>query len=174
MIKLNEIKETIIKKLFDNLGDYYTYYDEEIPEHFDRPSFFLDLLPNFYNRDNEFHVDKSILCVVYYFSDDKSNIKKYDMVDNLSELFENTIRISDRIITINDFTPIFNEDILQFQFTLNFLDSLEDKDIYEFMMKMYLNSDDCQFKTVNKYDFVTDGNDDLYVMCGGEALKIPK
>lgn len=174
MIKLNDIKETVIKKLFDNLGDSYTYYDEEIPENFNRPSFHFTLNPTFYNRNNNFHVDKVIPCLLIYYSDDKSNLKKYDMADKLSEIMGNTLEISDRIITINEFTPIFNEDVLQFQFSINFLDSLDDKEIYEFMMNLNLNADLDKLKTVNTYDFKDDNNDQVYVTSDGEALIIPK
>lgn len=171
MIKLNDIKESIIKLIFDSLGDSYTYYDEEIPQNFNRPSFFIDLLPNFYNRNNDYHVDKSILCSIYYFSENKKNIEKYDMTDSLSELIGNTIEINDRIITIVDFNPEFNEDILQFQFTLNFLDALEDKEKYDLMEHLILNYESKRLNTNNLEGFNTDENEEVYVLGSSGFIK---
>lgn len=86
---------------------------------------------------------------VILFPDDYANVKHtdlWDIADNLTQAIMPCIKIKDRLITVQDFNSSIVDDVLHYEFSLDFTDYVqsdkyEGKD-YELMMILELNLND--------------------------------
>ena len=122
MLALTDIKLAINTLLKNKYG--YKIYGREVKEGFDRPSFFVELLPNGTNIENQNFTSNSITVVITYFQDvfsDLDNIKKYD---EIKALFMPKLLVKDRYLTVSDFRYEYADtDYMQIYFNLNYFDT---------------------------------------------------
>ena len=96
-ISENIIKGPIIYQLTQLFGDQYTYYGEEIPENFKRPSFHVSRISDVSTKGytgNEYRFrDDQYRYEIKYFTDKKININE-DINDKIDIL--NFLRLEDK------------------------------------------------------------------------------
>lgn len=114
---INDIKQAIVDKLLE-LYPNYTIYDEDIPQDFKTPSFFIALIDQDYSKrlNNKY---RSLLSfdVAYFSNEGKTEIKE-DCLEVQLNLFRNfdligTYRILEKQATITD-------NVLHFTFNINY------------------------------------------------------
>lgn len=123
----NIIRGSIVYALKNAFGDSYKYYDEEIPQGFEKPSFGVSRVDNTSRKGYTGHeyklVDDTYRYVIKYFTDEKySKIKdindkidvlkktfKYLEIVNIKEgkVYSKLNRINDITITESDGTLLF-------------------------------------------------------------------
>lgn len=126
-ISENIIKGSIIYQLIQLFGDQYTYYGEEIPENFKRPSFHVSRISDISTKGytgNEYRFrDDQYRYEIKYFTDRKTNINEdiNDKIDILKNGFDylNIININEGKIDskpnrINNIEIQTSEDVLMF------------------------------------------------------------
>lgn len=126
MLALTDIKTAINTLLINKLG--YKVYGNEVKEGFDKPSFFVELLPNGTNVENQNFTSNMLTVVITYFQEihtyqdtDLSNIKVYDVI---KALFMPKLLVKGRYLTVSDFRFEYtNDDFMQIYFNLNYFDT---------------------------------------------------
>lgn len=123
----NIIRGSIVYALKNAFGDSYKYYDEEIPQGFEKPSFGVSRVDNTSRKGYTGHeyklVDDAYRYVIKYFTDEKySKIKdindkidvlkktfKYLEIVNIKEgkVYSKLNRVNDITITESDGTLLF-------------------------------------------------------------------
>lgn len=123
----NIIRGSIVYALKNAFGDSYKYYDEEIPQGFEKPSFGVSRVDNTSRKGYTGHeyklVDDTYRYVIKYFTDEKySKIKdindkidvlkktfKYLEIVNIKEgkVYSKLNRVNDITITESDGTLLF-------------------------------------------------------------------
>lgn len=126
MLALTDIKAAINTLLINKFG--YKVYGNEVKEGFDKPSFFVELLPNGTNIENQNFTSNSLTVIITYFQDihsyldtDLNNIKVYD---EIKALFMPKLLVKDRYLTVSDFRYEYADtDYMQIYFNLNYFDT---------------------------------------------------
>lgn len=108
---------------------------------FNKPAFFVQLLPITEDAYNNY-AEKLVIVNIHYFSDKKTDIDILSMLDGLNSVFVNSIAINDRTLTIGEKRYTVDDNVLQFKFTLDFVDELGlSEEQYETMEELYLESE---------------------------------
>jgi hypothetical protein len=101
-------------------------YGEETQQGFERPAFYIQLIPEKISVLNCAHVQKEILVEICYFAAENTGPQKRDMWDIADEV-EDTLGLSlsvgDRDLFINDPKAEITNQVLHYKFKLNFTDS---------------------------------------------------
>jgi hypothetical protein len=126
LLALTDIKTAINTLLINKFG--YKVYGNEVKEGFDKPSFFVELLPNATNTENQNFTSNLLTVVITYFQDihsyldtDLNNIKVYD---EIKALFMPKLLVKDRYLTVSDFRYEYTDtDFIQIYFNLNYFDT---------------------------------------------------
>lgn len=122
MLTLTDIKSAINTLLINKYG--YKVYGREVKEGFDKPSFFVEFLPNGTNIENQNFTSNSLTVVITYLQDvlsDLDNIKKYD---EIKALFMPKLLVKGRYLTVSDFRYEYADtDYMQIYFNLNYFDT---------------------------------------------------
>lgn len=121
MITLLDIQKSISRKLNNKFSDHYIY-TEEIKQGKKLPSFFINIMP--ISTDNFVtYKDKLINIDIMYFSKDETNSENLDMINLLEDLFNMTLKVEDREITISSLSFKIVDNVLHCIFSLDFTDS---------------------------------------------------
>lgn len=128
LISENIIKSSIIYALKQAFGDTYKYYDEQMPEKFEKPSFHVSKIDSFSRKGYTGHQykfkDNSYRYLIKYFTDEKLQIitDLNNKTDELEEVFEylnivnlqedtsiisSANRVNDIFVTISDGVLLF-------------------------------------------------------------------
>lgn len=124
----NIIRGSIVYQLKNAFGDKYKYYDEEVVQGFERPSFHvsrIDLISRKgYTGNQHKLVDNTYNYVIKYFTNEKNTKIKdiNDKIDKLKEIFDylEIVNIKDgRVYSkpnrINDINVTVSDSVLLFQ-----------------------------------------------------------
>ncbi|MCD3206774.1 hypothetical protein G8T60_12110 [Clostridium botulinum C] len=134
MIDLVDIKKSI-NILLKDTG--IKTLDNSIKEGFERPSFFVQILPisgtDLLKSDT---LKNSYMVEINYFSKEKTQLDNLKMSDILKNKVFPYININERKLVPLNVRATEVEGILSFKFNLNWLDSLEDKKQYPPMEKL--------------------------------------
>lgn len=139
MLALADIKLAISTLLKNKYG--FKIYGREVKEGFDKPSFFVEILPAGTNIENQNFTSNSITVVITYFQDvlsDLDNIKKYD---EIKALFMPKLLVKDRYLTVSNFRYEYvDTDFMQIYFDINYFDSSDrQRDTEPLMQTIYTN-----------------------------------
>ena len=112
----NIIRGSIVYQLKQAFGDSYKYYDEEIEQGFEKPSFHVsridDISRKGYTGNQYKLVDNTYRYVIKYFTAEKNNKSKdiNDKIDELKQIFNylEIVNIKEEF-TINDCEYYLNE-----------------------------------------------------------------
>ena len=124
----NIIRGSIVYALKNAFGDSYKYYDEEIEQGFEKPSFHISRINLTSRKGYTGHehklVDNTYRYVIKYFTDEKfGKIKDInDKIDKLREIFNylEIVNIVDKKVykkenRINDITVTVSDGVLLFE-----------------------------------------------------------
>ncbi|HBF7092666.1 TPA: hypothetical protein KOU56_001712 [Clostridioides difficile] len=144
MLKYKEILETIIEILKKNFTESI-FIDDESVQGSEGSCFFVSILsaictPVMLNTNN-----KDIVISIKYLPKPQSkSIRMYEISDELNKLFNRNIKVTDRKLNITKLEQSIKKEesiyVLNFTFTLNYLDSVYEEDVvYENMKEINLN-----------------------------------
>ena len=144
MLKYKEILETIIEILKKNFTESI-FIDDESVQGSEGSCFFVSILlvictPIMLNTKN-----KDIVISIKYLPKPQSkSIRMYEISDELNKLFNRNIKVTDRKLNITKLEQSIKKEesiyVLNFTFTLNYLDSVYEEDVvYENMEEINLN-----------------------------------
>ncbi len=128
MTGYNEIRDAVMK-ILKTAYPTANIYGEEIQQGYIRPAFFVQLLPEPITNLNTAHRQKMIGINIHHFPGADANQRYRDMWEaaaNLDALFSAALSIDDRMLSIHDAQPEIVDEVLQYQFTLQFIDSRDD------------------------------------------------
>ena len=128
MISLTDIKSSVDQRLTDKTS--FEVYGREIKDGFDRPCFFVELLPNGSDAETQNFTSNKLTVIITYFQElqqgkgysDLENIKMYD---TLKDLFKLNLSVGSRVLHPKNIRSGYtgdNLDILQVSFDLDYLD----------------------------------------------------
>ena len=144
MLKYKEILETIIEILKKNFTESI-FIDDESVQGSEGSCCFVSILsvictPIMLNTNN-----KDIVISIKYLPKPQSkSIRMYEISDELNKLFNRNIKVTDRKLNITKLEQSIKKEesiyVLNFTFTLNYLDSVYEEDVvYENMEEINLN-----------------------------------
>lgn len=125
MTRNNDIRDAVIKLLTTAYPSVKTY-GEEIQQGFKRPAFFVQLKPQPGDTLSSVQRQKLTLIDIHYFSAAPANERYRDlwtMADDLDEMFNASLIVGDRALYIQDQEPVIEDEVLQYQITLSYIDS---------------------------------------------------
>ena len=117
MIDLVDIKEEL-NNIVKSIG--FKIYGQEVKEGFDRPSFFMQLIPLESNLENRNTVENIIMVEIVYFSKDKTELENIKMYELLKSKIFPILKIKDRRLLVRNFRRERIDDILSIKFDLEF------------------------------------------------------
>ena len=112
---LNEITKGISKKLYETFGSEYKIYKENVPQGFEKPSFYIQHIQTFNSKKlanrykREYHLN-----VMYFPSDTYKN--NFEMNDVMEKLFLSLeyIFVLDNPLMASKMSPEIVDDVLHF------------------------------------------------------------
>ena len=121
---LFDIKESLRGEIKAKLPSH-KIYAVEVKEGFKRPAFFVEVIPvNIQNR--LYYKDVSVTVNIRYYPEGETYEEIMDISDKLTEIFGATLKVGDRVLTINnqesETTDEDGNKYLQFSFDLNYQD----------------------------------------------------
>ncbi|WP_018923862.1 phage tail terminator family protein [Salsuginibacillus kocurii] len=114
-ITLVDTQRAVIKQLHNKFD--YKIYAEHIPQGFEKPSFFVYMLP-LESTHSAHYMEHSVIVKIKYFGD--TNSSKWEMADELAKLFSSVLPIKDRKITVTRTNQEIVDDHLEFTVRLHF------------------------------------------------------
>ena len=130
---LTNIKSAIAEKLKNNFPDI-PVYAAEIQEGQQTPSYFcVYVLPISQQKQGLYWRDKKVSVSIVYFPPRKPDgtveyLKLTEMADQLENLFDINIKITDRFIEIYDAKYDVMENTLEYSFTLMYTETVQPKE----------------------------------------------
>lgn len=140
MIKLLDLYGAVKNQLTKTYK--YEVYGHEVIEDFQKPSFFISILPKKIENESIHLQDCGYSILITYHQKQVNQIDNLQKIDELKELFGYKLAVCDRFLTITDFDYDFvgnHLNILQFSFEIEYLDSNEKKETHQMMQEMKLN-----------------------------------
>lgn len=126
---LADIKKAISTILKENFPTIKRY-PPEVKEGFKKPSFFIELLPIMREKQGKYHYFRKVTVLIRYFSESETELENLKMQDQLEELFSQVLKVNDRIITLEEVEGRIIDEVLQLQFDISYVDSLEEDKVY--------------------------------------------
>ncbi len=125
MIKLLDIKSGLVKLLNRHFKDYEVHFDNV--EKSNEPYFYVEMRPRHTTFDDVI-TEKSIAVDIQLVLKPNKNgrVKRsllYDVIDTLDSVIRPVLQIQDRFITILKTNATIHDDILHFEFYLDFADN---------------------------------------------------
>ncbi len=127
MIEYNQIRDAVMAQLGAKYPEV-NIYGEEIQQGFERPAFYIQLIPEKVSSLNHAHVQKEIrLEICYYAADDIVQKKRnmWNIADGIKDALGLSLSVSDRELFTNDLKVEIKSQVLHYTFKLNFTDSYE-------------------------------------------------
>lgn len=126
------LKQTdILKAVKDKILEYdnnATVYFKEVTEGYNRPCYFIDVLPVTRTQEMQGIFSISLLIVISYFSNTNNSLNNMDTLDSLINSFGGLLPVLDRVLIIDEFqVDEVGENNREFNLTFN----LQYKDVLD-------------------------------------------
>lgn len=145
MMKITEIYKAVNVRLKTKY-DYKTY-GQEVVEGYDKPSFFVKLIPKIISNESVFYKRFAYTIFITYFSDkigEKKSVDNLQKIDEIQELFGNNLKIKEGTsINLFDYSYDFvgnDADILQISIETVFYDKIPVIDENEIAGEININN----------------------------------
>lgn len=141
MITAKELRAAIASLLKKNFPAYKVHFDNV--ERANSSYFYVWLSPRSKTIDRVYYdrtIDIDIQLVL--LKDCKGRVKRsllYDAIDKLDVALRPVLQIGDRFITISSTNSVIVDEILHYEFSLDFTDALPGEEVVELMQELYLN-----------------------------------
>lgn len=149
MVTLKNVIATVSSILLNNFPQI-NIQSTDIKEGFEQPSFYVELDNFKTNLLNKWHKKYKVSIRIYYFPKDtyKNQIELLEMQEILSDLFLKGIWVENTSFFIykteDDLDFTVTDGVLQLQFYLNYVQTIEEEDTTELMEELDVNT------TINK------------------------
>lgn len=124
MIRLTDIY-TAVNKLLRNRYQGFKIYGNDVAEGFDKPSFFVNLIPLNLSNESVNYTKNTYSIKVTYFQNTKNEIDNLSKADEIRALFGFHLKVCDQLCHITDFSYDFvgkDSDILQITIDIEYVD----------------------------------------------------
>jgi len=142
MIKITDIYTSVSNLLKGEYG--LKIYGNEVKEGFNKPSFFVQLLPiTMHNASTNFH-EESYSIVITYFQSKPDSLDNFKKVDRIRELFGQKLQIGKRLVNVTDFSFNFvgdNDNVLQVAIEIEFLNGIQKVDTLPKVKEVNINKE---------------------------------
>jgi len=118
-----DIKKSIIDVLKAKANTIKVVANEELSG-FSKPAFFVQMMPISDTASIDYE-EKLLSINIHYFSSEKTDFANLKMLDQLNKAFFNTLKIGDRVITLQGKRHQIVDNVLQFKFDLEFLNDVD-------------------------------------------------
>lgn len=137
MLKIVYVKKAIVDKLKPLKIKIVA---NEIRSGFEKPAFFIQIIPVEISNDPGF-VSNKLIVNIHYFPREKTELENLEMIDRLNVLFQDCIlEIDDGELTIEEKNAEIIENVLQYKFNLQVTEIIpEDESEYELMQNLEIN-----------------------------------
>ncbi|SJO77839.1 phage tail terminator family protein [Clostridioides difficile] len=137
MLKIVSVKKAIVDKLKPLKIKIVA---NEIRSGFEKPAFFIQIIPVEISNNPGFASNKLIVNI-HYFPREKTELENLEMIDRLNVLFQDCIlEINDVELTIEEKNAEIIENVLQYKFNLQVTEIIpEDESEYELMQNLEIN-----------------------------------
>ncbi|WP_250675468.1 DUF6838 family protein (plasmid) [Paraclostridium ghonii] len=126
MLTYKDILYTVTK-LLNNKYKGINIFDKTQVGMFDDECFYVKLIPLETSVSSNTSNSKGVIVSVKYFSDD--DLKRYDIANELNNLFARTLKVKDRTLNISNTEANFFEDevgeVLDFLITIKYIERVE-------------------------------------------------
>ena len=141
MLTAVQIRNAIAGVLKANFPTYKVHYDNV--EKATHDYFYVELAPRRTTVDREYYDRSTGIDIQLVLLPDKLNrihrATLYDAIDTLDSAIRPVLQIGDRYITIRGNSSVIVDDILHYEFSLDFTDCLPSQESYELMQELYIN-----------------------------------
>lgn len=119
---VNDLLNAITMQLHSTFGDDYKYYLEDVKQGLSKPCFTIDTISSRKRSTSPILYDRTVPMVVYYFHDDKSELKKasYDVAEKVSECLEYLPMLGKLLRGYNISWELVEEDVIAIYVTYRF------------------------------------------------------
>jgi hypothetical protein len=120
MLTYKQIVKTITDMLISKFP-LIEVQESDVEEGFQRPSFYISL--DGVNRDSrKYYSIRSMIIRIHFFPTDRYiySLEVLDVQQKLEELFDLTINVEDRVITISDTSSLIADKILEFDINIEY------------------------------------------------------
>jgi hypothetical protein len=128
---VNTLLSGVSNQLFEQFGEGYRYYVEDVEQKLTKPCFTIDCITPLQRSRNRLQYDRTIPIVIHYFSNDKQNTKKdcYEKAELIVEALE-YVPLNGTLIRGENISWQITDEVLQvfvtYRFITNKLTSNED------------------------------------------------
>lgn len=132
MITIKALRRAVNTKLKET---GFKVIQSDVKEGFKRPSFFV-AYGNVKKSDSGTELYKRDLEITIRFfpeSRDKYTDQCYDMMESLEYLFDSTLQVEDRYLSIDEVDSGITDGVLHFSFSLSFYEARETGDTHDLM-----------------------------------------
>lgn len=122
----------------------YKRYGNEVVEGFDKPSFFVSIMPIANSNTSVNFKFYSYSIMITYFQKEPHEIDNLTKAAEIETLFGYQMKVKDRLINITDYSYDFvgnNKNILQITIDVEFYDDIDKKDNSQVANKLYLRQE---------------------------------
>lgn len=126
MIFLIDIKKAIADKIRTKYN--YKIYNNDVTEGFEKPCFFIRLLPILCNKISTTVTQQTVTVEITYFQNKRSELDNLKVAQDLQQLFQEKLEVKDRKLNCDDIRVDWageQKEILQILFDLQFYQSIE-------------------------------------------------
>ena len=140
MLTINDIKKAVADKIRSKYN--YKIYRNDVKEGYERPSFFIRVLPILTNLETANLIHSKVTVEITYFQQQKSEVDNLQKAEDLRQLFTGKLAVNERQLTIEDLRIEFagqEDDVLQVLFDLDYYDAVTKTDTYDIMRELKLS-----------------------------------
>lgn len=126
MLTLIDIKKAIADKIRTKYN--YKIYNNDVTEGFEKPCFFIRLLPILCNKISTTITQQTVTVEITYFQNKRSELDNLKVAQELQQLFQEKLEIKDRKLNCDDIRIDWageQNEILQVLFDLQFYQSTD-------------------------------------------------
>lgn len=111
----------------------------EIKEGFKRPSFFTQIIPVLREFETQCYTSNKVLVVVNYFPKKNVELDSLKMMNSLQQTFGMTLKVGNRVLTLQNIRSSIVDEIVQFKFDLDYLENIAKKETTTVMGEILTN-----------------------------------
>lgn len=128
-MRLVDIKKAIKRMINAELPDI-KIFSPDVKEGFKKPSFFIQLFPISREKLSKYHFSRKLAVSITYHSETNKELEFLHIEEQLEKIFADVVTINDRTITVEEIESNVENNVLHFEFDINYIDSLAEDQVY--------------------------------------------
>ncbi len=139
-MKVSDILRSVNETLRETFNiDIHT---KETTEGYDRPCFFVDLIPNSISQFNKHYDEGSYQILITYADTKREDETLYQIIEQMKALFVRRLKVGDRSLRITSFDYDFvgdNNTQLEFTINIQFMEHIKGKESTDIIQDINLD-----------------------------------